>query len=71
MTNTTNGLQHGLSDGLAISGGREIGKSLEEIVVLLYLRRKPNKPSPVADAVCARIERTLNARRAASVAAEK
>ncbi len=53
-------LKHGLSDKLAISGGREIGFDLEKVAVILMTSRKK---TAVSDMVLARIERTLEARK--------
>ncbi len=55
-------IEHGLSDKLSISGAREIGFELERCYLLILQTRKRND---VQNRVLARIERTLDARKAA------
>lgn len=65
-------MEHSLSDKISISGGRELGFSLEQAIMMLQfsmkcgipVRRDPAK-QPVAEMVCARMERTLQARKTA------
>ncbi len=55
-------LNMNLSDKLSVSGGREIGRSLEECYLLL-MQHNARKPNALTATVMARIEKTLDARK--------